>query len=93
MHRSPVTRIGALLAKSGFDVLKAQMDPRNLNGGPFLGLNGITIKSHGGTDALGFATAVDLGYEMAEKRVIDRIAADITSIAGKLGAPAGDGQS
>ena len=86
MNKSVVTRIGALLAKSGFDVLKAQMDPRHLNGGPFLGLNGIAIKSHGGTDALGFATAIDLGYEMAEKHVIDRIAADIASIAGKLDA-------
>jgi len=92
MGRSVVTRIGALLAKSGFDVLKAQMDPRNLNGGPFLGLNGITIKSHGGTDALGFATAVDLGYEMARKRVIDRIAADIASISGKLDTPVGEGR-
>ena len=92
MGRSVVTRIGALLAKSGFEVLKGQMDPRHLNGGPFLGLNGIAIKSHGGTDALGFATAVDLGYEMAEKRVIDRIAADIASIAGKLDAPVGGGQ-
>jgi glycerol-3-phosphate acyltransferase PlsX len=92
MGRSVVTRLGAVMAKSGFDVLKAQMDPRNLNGGPFLGLNGITIKSHGGTDAIGFATAVNLGYEMAEKRVIDRIAADIASIAGKLDAPVGDGK-
>jgi glycerol-3-phosphate acyltransferase PlsX len=86
MNQSVVTRIGAMIAKSGFDVLKAQMDPRHLNGGPFLGLNGIAIKSHGGTDALGFASAIDLGYEMAEKHVIDRIAADIASIAGKLDA-------
>lgn len=92
MSRSVVTRIGALLAKSGFDVLKGQMDPRHLNGGPFLGLNGVTIKSHGGTDAIGFATAIDLGYEMARKRLIDRIAADIASIAGKLDAPVGEGR-
>ncbi|MBS0241185.1 MAG: phosphate acyltransferase PlsX, partial [Proteobacteria bacterium] len=88
MNRSAITKIGALIAKSGFDVLKAQTDPRNLNGGPFLGLNGIAIKSHGGTDAVGFATAIDLGYELAENRVIDRIAADISSIAGKLDASA-----
>ena len=41
------------------------MDPRNHNGGVFLGLNGIVVKSHGGTDALGFATAVDVAVEMA----------------------------
>ena len=93
MNQSVVTRIGALIAKSGFEVLKGQMDPRHLNGGPFLGLYGIAIKSHGGTDALGFASAVDLGYEMAEKGVIDRIAADIASIAGKLDASVGGGQA
>ncbi|MDX2157966.1 MAG: phosphate acyltransferase PlsX [Hyphomicrobiaceae bacterium] len=92
MSQSVITRIGALLAKSGFDVLKTKMDPRRVNGGPFLGLNGIAIKSHGGTDALGFASAIDLGYEMADNRVIDRIAADIASIAGKLDVPAGGGQ-
>jgi glycerol-3-phosphate acyltransferase PlsX len=92
MNQSVVTRMGALIAKNGFHVLKAQMDPRHLNGGPFLGLNGIAIKSHGGTDALGFASAVFLGYEMAEKRVIDRIAADIASIAGKLAVPVTGGQ-
>lgn len=40
------------------------MDPRKVNGGVFLGLNGIVIKSHGGTDAIGFASAVDVGYDM-----------------------------
>ena len=40
------------------------MDPRKANGGVFLGLNGIVIKSHGGTDAEGFANAVNMGYEM-----------------------------
>ncbi|MGE0699073.1 MAG: phosphate acyltransferase PlsX, partial [Hyphomicrobiaceae bacterium] len=79
MSQSVVTRLGALIAKSGFDVLKAQMDPRHLNGGPFLGLNGIAIKSHGGTDAVGFATAVNLGYEMVERGVLDRIATDIAA--------------
>ena len=46
---------------------QAQMDPRRVNGGTFLGLNGIVIKSHGGTDALGFASAIELGYDMAER--------------------------
>jgi glycerol-3-phosphate acyltransferase PlsX len=92
MGRSLLTKAGALLAMSGFKVLKAQMDPRNLNGGPFLGLNGIAIKSHGGTDAFGFAAAVDLGYEMAENHVLDRIAADIAAIAGKLDTPVNGGQ-
>ena len=44
------------------------MDPRKANGGVFLGLNGIVIKSHGGTDAEGFAAAVDVGYDMVALR-------------------------
>jgi len=40
------------------------MDPRKVNGGVLLGLNGVVIKSHGGSDAEGFASAVDIGYQM-----------------------------
>ena len=61
------------------------MDPRRLNGGPFLGLNGIAIKSHGGTDAFGFASAIEVGYDMAESGVLERLAADLKALHGKLG--------
>ena len=49
------------------------MDPRKANGGVFLGLNGIVIKSHGGTDAEGFAAAVDIGYDMVRYELLDKI--------------------
>ena len=71
MRRTWLSRLGALLAAGGFRVLKEKMDPRRANGGTFLGLNGIAVKSHGGTDALGFASAVDLAYEMARKSAHD----------------------
>ena len=86
MGRSLVTKAGALIARNGFLELKARMDPRMVNGGPFLGLNGIAIKSHGGTDALGFASAVNLGYELAESGVGHRLAQDIGAFGDKLGA-------
>ena len=54
------------------------MDPRRGNGGVFLGLNGIVIKSHGGTDAEGFATAVELGYSMVRNRLLEKINNDLT---------------
>lgn len=79
MTRTWLSRLGALLASGGFKVLKHKMDPRRVNGGTFLGLNGIAIKSHGGTDALGFASAVDLGYEMAESGLVPRLRADLDS--------------
>src|SRR6516165_3844263 len=62
MSRSLSARIGYLFAQSAFRQLRERMDPRRANGGVFLGLNGIVIKSHGGTDAEGFAAAIDLGH-------------------------------
>ncbi len=84
MMISPITKLGALLAKGGFAVLKTKMDPRRVNGGPCLGLNGIAIKSHGGTDAFGFASAVELGYQMADSGFVTELTADIGAIARRL---------
>lgn len=84
MSRSLLSRIGAFLARGGFAVLKEKIDPRRANGGTFLGLNGIAIKSHGGTDAVGFASAIDLGYDMADSGLLARLTADLTSFHGKL---------
>jgi len=85
MMRTALSRLGALLARGGFRVLKEKMDPRRVNGGTFLGLNGLAVKSHGGTDALGFASAVDLGYEMAESGLLDRLASDLEAFHHRLG--------
>ncbi len=68
MTHSVLSQMGSYLARDAFDALKAKMDPRRMNGGTFLGLNGIVVKSHGGTDSFGFASAVELGYEMARSR-------------------------
>ena len=66
-------RIGYLLARNAFQMLRDKMDPRKANGGVFLGLNGIVIKSHGGTDAEGFASAVDVGYDMIRYELLNKI--------------------
>lgn len=73
MGRTLRARIGYLFARDAFRVLKEKMDPRRANGGVFLGLNGIVIKSHGGTDAEGFAAAVDLAYDMVRHELLARI--------------------
>ena len=88
MTSSLVSRIGAYLARGGYRVLKQKMDPRRVNGGTFLGLNGIAVKSHGGTDAYGFASAVDLAYEMADSGLIARLTSDIATYHPKLAAAA-----
>jgi glycerol-3-phosphate acyltransferase PlsX len=53
--------------------LKRQIDPRRANGGVFLGLNGIIIKSHGGTDHIGFANAVRVALDLAESSFMSEI--------------------
>ena len=77
MNRTLMARIGYFLARDAFNRLREKMDPRKGNGGVFLGLNGIVIKSHGGTDAEGFATAVESGYSMVRNRLLERINQDI----------------
>jgi len=77
MNRSLLARLGAFLAQDAFRALSDKMDPRHSNGGVFLGLNGIVIKSHGGTDATGFASAIDLSYDLARERMVERIAANV----------------
>jgi glycerol-3-phosphate acyltransferase PlsX len=68
-----MSRIGALFATSALNALRRKMDPRTVNGGVFMGLNGIVIKSHGGTDEIGYKSALSLSYEMARSRLIDKI--------------------
>ncbi|MGB6538912.1 MAG: phosphate acyltransferase PlsX [Xanthobacteraceae bacterium] len=73
MSRSLNARIGYLFARSAFRELKERMDPRRSNGGVFLGLNGIVIKSHGGSDAEGYAAAIELGHDMVREQLLGRI--------------------
>ena len=70
---SLLSKIGALLARGAFQTLKQKIDPRRVNGGLFLGLDGVIIKSHGGMDAVGFAGAIEVGYDMARHKLLDKI--------------------
>jgi phosphate acyltransferase len=73
MSRTLGARIGYLFARPAFRRLKERMDPRRSNGGVFLGLNGIVIKSHGGTDAEGFAAAIDVGHGVVRDELLAKI--------------------
>jgi glycerol-3-phosphate acyltransferase PlsX len=82
LGRTLSARIGYLFARNAFEAVKDKMDPRKVNGGVFLGLNGIVIKSHGAADPEGFAAAVDLAYDMARYELQAKISQ-------MLGKPAG----
>ena len=73
MRRTLWTRIGYMFARSAFRALAKKLDPARSNGGVFLGLNGIVIKSHGGADANAFSAAVDIGYDMVRHELMAKI--------------------
>jgi len=73
MRSSLRSKLGYLLARGAFAALEAKMDPRKVNGGVFLGLDGIVIKSHGGSDAIGTARAIEIGYEMVKDELLSKI--------------------
>jgi glycerol-3-phosphate acyltransferase PlsX len=62
---SPLSRIASLLALTSMNRLRKRMDPRRVNGGVFLGLNGTVVKSHGSADATGIAAAIELAARLA----------------------------
>lgn len=72
-----LAKIGALLAVGALKRLKAKIDPRRVNGGVFLGLNGTVIKSHGSADATGVAAAIDLAARLAGLGFAERLAARV----------------
>ncbi|WP_448203471.1 phosphate acyltransferase PlsX [Azospirillum sp. sgz302134] len=75
-------RIGYLLARGAFKRLKQRIDPRRYNGAMFLGLRGVCVKSHGGTDAVGFANAIGVAYNLASNGFNDRIKEEVQRLGG-----------
>ncbi len=80
LNRTLLARCGAFLAAGAFRAFRDRLDPRKHNGGVFLGLNGIVVKSHGGTDALGFATAIDVAIEMVANGLVHKITEDVGQV-------------
>lgn len=66
-------KLGALMAKGALGRLKQRLDPSSVNGGPLLGLRGVVVKSHGGSDAPGFANAVRVAADLAGSDFLQEI--------------------
>ncbi len=77
---SLVAKMGYLLAKSALSKVRMRTDPRRYNGAMFLGLNGIAVKSHGGTDAVGFANALGAAIDLVANDYIQRIRHDFAAL-------------
>ncbi len=76
-EQSLMSRLGYLLARPALTAMRARVDPRHYNGAVFLGLNGVAVKSHGGTDALGFSNAIGVAVDMAAQGFNDKVVAEL----------------
>lgn len=77
---SPASRIAALLAYTSLRRLRHRIDPRRVNGGVFLGLNGTVVKSHGSADATGVSAAIKLAVRLAQSGFQEKLAARVASM-------------
>jgi phosphate acyltransferase len=82
-----LAKIGYVFAKSALAKVRMRTDPRRYNGAMFVGVNGIVVKSHGGTDALGFANAIGVAVDMATHGFNDKIKSELAHL-GVSAAPA-----
>ena len=87
LTESLLARAGALIAQGALRRMSARLDPGAINGGPFLGLNGIVVKSHGSADARGFATAIRLAANLAGSNFVGEIAQQLSRSTADGGAP------
>jgi len=77
---SLVASLGYLLARPSLRKLRERLDPRRYNGAVFLGLNGVAVKSHGGSDSLAFANAIGVAIDMARYGIIEKTRADFAAL-------------
>jgi glycerol-3-phosphate acyltransferase PlsX len=74
---SLLAKLGALIAIGALKGMRRRLDPGRVNGGPLLGLNGIVVKSHGGADANGFASAIKVAVDLARSNYSQEIASNV----------------
>ncbi|WAT18729.1 phosphate acyltransferase PlsX [Aurantiacibacter sp. MUD11] len=74
------SKFGFLVSRPATELLKHHLDPNNHNGGVFLGLNGVIVKSHGSANAQGVANAVAVTARMLEADITRRITADLAAL-------------
>jgi glycerol-3-phosphate acyltransferase PlsX len=76
-----LSKFAALLAMNSLKRLQRRIDPRRVNGGVFLGLNGTVVKSHGSADATGVSAAIVLAARLGRLAFHERLAARVASAA------------
>ena len=74
------TKISLVFSYFSLKKFKERLDPRKYNGAIFLGLNGPVVKSHGGTDSLGFYYSIDLCYKIVKGNLIKEIKKNLSHL-------------
>tara|TARA_R110001599_G_scaffold64023_3_gene178633 strand:- start:209928 stop:211028 length:1101 start_codon:yes stop_codon:yes gene_type:complete len=80
LKRTPLSMLGALIARSALKAISQRLNPSRYNGGSLLGLRGIVFKSHGGADAYGYQWAIKRAFDAAKNDVLTRISVKIEAI-------------
>jgi glycerol-3-phosphate acyltransferase PlsX len=75
-----MAKIGYVFARGALRKFRERFDPRRYNGAMFLGLGGIADKSHGSTDAFGFANAIGVAVDMKLNGFLEKIRADLARV-------------
>jgi glycerol-3-phosphate acyltransferase PlsX len=83
-----IAGLGYLLARPAMNALRARVDPRRYNGAIFMGLNGVCVKSHGGTDAFGFANAIGVAVDMIQNGAIEKMREDFGNLSATMSSAA-----
>ncbi len=78
--KSFISKLGFALALPALKRLKKKMDPGRYNGAMLVGLKGISIKSHGGADAFGFANAVNVAVNTVKNDLVGNIVAQLENV-------------
>src|SRR5437016_11040520 len=79
-HHSLAARIGYVFARGALKKFATRLDPRRYNGAMFLGLAGIAVKSHGSTDAFGFANAIGVAVDLKVNGFLQRISDELARL-------------
>jgi glycerol-3-phosphate acyltransferase PlsX len=74
------SKFGFLVSRPATELLRHHLDPNNHNGGVFLGLNGVVVKSHGSANVQGVANAVNVTARLLEESLTERILADLAEL-------------
>lgn len=76
--RTLFNKMAAIFSLPTFKGVKRRLDPRRFNGAILIGLRGVVVKSHGGTDAVGFAFALQEAYQSIKVNSVAKIEAGVT---------------